>query len=102
MGEYNVQLHCYNDCGICRHCAQTLWVSIAYNYTAVMTVVSVGSVPRHCGEYNVQLHCYNIQYTLWYTSAICLDILDESNVQLHCCTAVMTVLSVGGVVIHRG
>ena len=44
MGEYNVQLHCCNDCGICRQCVEALWVSITYNYTAVMTVVYVGSV----------------------------------------------------------
>ena len=44
MGEYSLQLHSCNDCGICWQCVEALWVSIAYNYTAVMTVVSVGSV----------------------------------------------------------
>ena len=44
VSEYNVQLHCCNDCAICRQSVEALCVSITYNYTAVMTVVSVGSV----------------------------------------------------------
>ena len=44
----DTKLHCCSDCGICRPCAETLWVSITYNYMAVMTVVSVGSVRGRC------------------------------------------------------
>ena len=44
MREYNVQLHCCNDCCICRQCVEALCVRITYNYTAVVTLVYVGSV----------------------------------------------------------